>query len=500
MSSIAKLFGNKHSFSSNSRFWFFLILLLAAVLRFYRLPEYLQFLGDEGRDVLIVKRMIVDHQWTLLGPSASVGGFYVGPIYYYFMLPFLWLAGLDPVGPAVMAGLFGLATVAVIYYFCQEFFGQKAALLAAFLVAISPEMVYISRFSWNPNPTAFFTILTIWLVFLAAARKRAFFSFLAGVSLGIMVQLHYTNLVLAVIIFLVTFLIFPFKKALSHVICLFLGFILGNSLFLVFEFRHNFPNIRSVLEFSTRGRGAVISPRSFNLLWLFNDMIRRVYEIVLGFRGPVLNAFYYASLAGLAFWSIRAPRTKAIILILWLVLGAIGIGSYQGQLLDHYFGFLYPLPFLALVVSFDYLFQKKITAILAIILLVILTFLEIQRLYFWQPPNNLLTQTKTVDKIVLDLTGNEPYNFALGTLGNSDHAYRYFLEIWGRKSTVIESPQIDPLRKTITNQLIVVCEGICSPLGYPLWEVAGFGRGEITQVRDGPAGIKVFKLLHYRGG
>src|SRR3989338_6156537 len=76
----------------------FLILLLAFLLRTYQLSPYLQFLGDEGRDVLVVKRMIVDHNWTLLGPSASVGGFYIGPLYYYFMIPFLALSKLDPVG------------------------------------------------------------------------------------------------------------------------------------------------------------------------------------------------------------------------------------------------------------------------------------------------------------------------------------------------------------------------------------------------------------------
>ena len=35
------------------------ILLVGAYLRLYKINEYLTFLGDEGRDVLIVKRMIV---------------------------------------------------------------------------------------------------------------------------------------------------------------------------------------------------------------------------------------------------------------------------------------------------------------------------------------------------------------------------------------------------------------------------------------------------------
>ena len=65
-----------------------IILLLALYLRLYHISEYLTFLGDEGRDVLVVKH-ILGGDLTLLGPTASVGGFFLGPIYYYFMAPFL---------------------------------------------------------------------------------------------------------------------------------------------------------------------------------------------------------------------------------------------------------------------------------------------------------------------------------------------------------------------------------------------------------------------------
>src|SRR3990172_5222645 len=90
------------------------ILLLAAFLRLYKIREFVVFLGDEGRDALVVKRMIVDHKFTLLGPTASVGGFFLGPIYYYFMLPFVWASGLNPAGAAVMVALFGIATVILV--------------------------------------------------------------------------------------------------------------------------------------------------------------------------------------------------------------------------------------------------------------------------------------------------------------------------------------------------------------------------------------------------
>src|SRR6267378_355243 len=92
-----------------------LILLLAAFLRLYMISDYMTFLGDEGRDALVAKG-ILDGHLTLLGPRASAGDFFTGPIYYYMMAPFLWLFHLDPVGPAVMVALFSVATVWLLYY------------------------------------------------------------------------------------------------------------------------------------------------------------------------------------------------------------------------------------------------------------------------------------------------------------------------------------------------------------------------------------------------
>src|SRR6266568_1185891 len=102
-----------------------LILLLAAFLRLYKIADYMTFLGDEGRDVLVVYNILHGHL-TLLGPTSSVGGFFLGPIYYYFMAPFLLLFNYNPVGPSVMIGLLGVITVWLVYYISKEFFNGKA--------------------------------------------------------------------------------------------------------------------------------------------------------------------------------------------------------------------------------------------------------------------------------------------------------------------------------------------------------------------------------------
>ena len=106
---------------------------------------------------------------------------------------------------------------------------------------------------------------------------------------------------------------------------------------------------------------------------------------------------------------------------------------------------------------------------------------------------------RQISEFVLSKTDGKPFNFALLTLGNSDHAYRYYLEINNRPPVVIENVIKDPKRNSVTEQLLIVCEDPnCQPLGASLWEVAGFGRAEIVGEWNVSV-VKVFKLVHYQG-
>ena len=119
----------KSFFSKNYVFIAIIVILLtAAFLRLYKIEDYMTFLGDEGRDVTIV-RGILHGDFTFLGPRASAGDFFLGPIYYYFMAPFLFISNYNPVGPAVMVALLGVATVFLVYRVGREFFGNSAGLV-----------------------------------------------------------------------------------------------------------------------------------------------------------------------------------------------------------------------------------------------------------------------------------------------------------------------------------------------------------------------------------
>src|SRR5205823_6630591 len=133
--------------------------------------------------------------------TASVGSFFFGPIYYYMMAPFLFLFNYNPIGPAVMIALIGIAAVCLIYKICIEFFNRKTAFIAALLYSIAPVVILYSRSSWNPNPVPFFSLLIAYLTFKANEKKNIKLFFIIGILFGVVMQLHFLVLFLGIILF-----------------------------------------------------------------------------------------------------------------------------------------------------------------------------------------------------------------------------------------------------------------------------------------------------------
>lgn len=472
------------------------ILLLASFLRFYRIADYMVFLGDEGRDALIVKRMIVDHKFTLLGPIASVAPFHLGPIYYYLMLPFLWIFRLNPLGPAVMVALFGVATVFLIYLTGKKFFNSSVGLIASFLYAIAPLVIIHSRSSWNPNVVPFFALLTIYFLKIAEEKKEIWHLGIVGFLLGICLQLHYICLFLIAIVGIYFLIFLPQRKKLISCLYLLGGFILGWSPFLAFELRHQFVNLKNLYWFLTGGEKVAIGGKSF---WeIIKDVFLRSFNDLVVAKNPLLLKVLVVSFFFLIWKAIKERKNKSYILLgLWFLGGIFLFGFFKGTIHTYYLVFMFPAPFLITGLALEKISKiKKWGVVLAGVIFLSLVWVNIKANPLRQTPNRQLAQTKEIAAFILEKTGGRPFNLALISPSNTDFAYRYFLEVWGKPAVIIDPPQVDPERKTVTEQLFVICEDRnCQPVGHPLWEIAGFGMAKISQEWE-YLGIKIYKLEH----
>src|SRR3989344_2007473 len=229
------------------------IVIVAAYMRLYKIRDYMTFLGDEGRDVLIVRRLIVDGDIPFIGPTASVAAFFLGPLYYYLMAPFLWLSRLDPVGPAIMVALFGVATVCLVYKVGKEWYGTFAGVCASALYALSPLVIAQSRSSWNPNVVPFFALFYIYSLYKAISLNKKICYFLAGTCIWAGIQFHYLYLFL-VPVSAILLVYHRKKKDMQNYSSFIAGIIVPLAPFIGFEIKNSFPNTRTILKFLTAGK------------------------------------------------------------------------------------------------------------------------------------------------------------------------------------------------------------------------------------------------------
>lgn len=479
------------------KFLVIVVIAIAVFFRFWQIRDYVVFLGDEGRDMIVMRNMFIEKRPVFLGPTASVGGFYLGPIYYWMAAPFLLLSGFDPVGPSYMVAIVGVATVYLLFKFLKETTTFWPAILTSFLYAAAPIIVRYSRSSWNPNPLPFFAVFMMYFLYLAISRKKYLYYVLAGASFGIAIQLHYLSSILLAISGAIILTNTTWKKWIPIVLSLLIGTLITFSPFLVFEFKHNFPNFITIHEFVTRG--TTVGFRSHNIVWIISNLGNILLEELTAYKGTVYTRILFWVLTAGGFfgllknWKDKKKRLIFSIGVIWFIGGLAGLRFYSGQIFDYYFGFMFPAPFFLAGLIMSLFWKNKIVKIICVSLAIVIFSYFITHAFYNNPPNRLINQTERVADFVIEKSSGQPFNFALITDHNSDHAYKYFLDIKGHKPTELET--------LITDQLIVVCESRnCSSLGNPIWEIAGFGRAEVQdQWELDQIGIKVIRLIHWPG-
>jgi len=234
----------------NQWFWFGIILLTGAILRLWQIGSWQHLTYDQSRDYIIIKRIIVDHKYTLVGPTVSIApGFFLPPFYYYTLAPFLWIFKFHIIGPDVYTALFGIFSIVAFYFLAKDFFGIFPALISSFALAVNPYLIQTSRHSWNPNTLCFYLIIFAlsWKKYVFDRRRK--YLLLAGFSLGWAIGLHLT-----VVVFLPMFLYLFFLEIKNKQLNLkTLG---GIFLFLIvflplgfFDLRHKFPITRAGISY-----------------------------------------------------------------------------------------------------------------------------------------------------------------------------------------------------------------------------------------------------------
>jgi len=486
-----------------------IILTIGAYFRLNRISEYMTFLGDEGRDVIVVRRLLTDLDPILVGPGTSIGNMYLGPLYYYMMAPALLLAGFSPAGPAIMIALLGIVTIAFVWWVGRLWFGKIAGLIASVLYAIIPTIIIYSRSSWNPNIMPFFSLLCIYGIWEFWQEKKYKWLVITSISFAFVLQSHYLGLLLAPVIAFFAFLsLLRAKKEqdkadyIKHSAISLAIFVLLMSPLVIFDARHGWNNFSSMKKFFTE-RQTTVSARPWTAFPKLPIIVNKISTRLITGYNEGLNKWMLPTMAlisayvFISYKRIDKKKLNAYFLIfIWLTVALIGLGVYKQEIYDHYYGFFYAAPLLLIGGLLDNIIRKnKLLSIAAVALLIPLIKSNLDSNPLHYEPNRQLQRTEAVVKKIDNLSQGEPFNFAVLAERNYEGAYMYFFEMWDIEAEIAIADKLD---ETLKDKLFVVCElprEKCQPEASDRPEITNFGW--LDKVADWEyEGVIILKYIH----
>ena len=465
------------------------ILIVGVFLRFYNISGFTTFLGDQGRDAIILKRILSLEHFPAIGAPTSVGQVYLGPFYYYFIAPWLLFSKLNPIGPVVGVAIFSSLYLLINYLIVKELIDKKTALVSTLFLGFSSVLIELSRFSWNPNLLPLFTLLTIYFLVKSIKTLRWYFFALTGAFLSFSIQLHYLALFILPAVGLIygDFLIKNLKKIETLIInfsVLIISFLFFSSPLIIFDLRHQFLNTKNFIElFQQSGTSLVAKINSLTDSFYYLNFYS--FHIDLNKFLVYLLLFFLV----VAYATLNKQKSQIKTFLLFFLLTIVGMSLYSGQKHPHYFGVLYPVYYVVvayfLVFSYDFIFGK----ILLSLFIAGFIFLNFQKYpYFRYPANNQVHLAKNVAQKIYDNVKADKFTVTALPEKYSDSTYRYFLEVWNKRP--IEK---DSLIRA--DELFLVCEKKCDPvIGNPQWDIAYFAPNKIIGEWT-IDGAKIYKLI-----
>ena len=379
-----------------------LITVVAGFLRLYRFNDFVTFLGDQGRDAIIIKRILTFEHFPAIGPPTSVGQVYLGPFYYYFMAPWLYLSNFEPIGLAIGVAVLSTAFIIVSYFMIKDLFNQKVAIISSIFMTFSSTLIEFSRLSWNPNLLPFFTLFTIYFTIKASQKFSPVHFLLAGAFLSFSIQLHYLALLLIppiVLFYLIK--LFQDKKVREFFrggLLMLSSFLFFSMPLIIFDLRHNFLNSKNFAvlfkgsqNVSTKNLETITGSFSFLNQYLFNTKFSNTFIIL------ILILFFLLLLSQLK------NRTSLRAILLFFLILLLGVSLYVGPKYPHYLGILY-IPYIILLsYLLSFLAVNFIGRGLLVLFILGFVLLNGQNYYFLKNRGNFqIDRAKKISKIIFD--------------------------------------------------------------------------------------------------
>jgi len=439
---------------------------------------------------------------------------YLGPLYYYFMIPFLMVTYPSPMGPVYAVALLGILTVFLMYYLGKKIISQKAALYASGLMGFSAVVAHNTRFSWNPNPAPLVALFMMFFVYKAVKKDTKYWIWVT-ICFAILIQLHYLTLLSGAgfgvvwIFQLISKLKskIPIKKMLISTLIGALIFFVSLTPLMLFDLKHDGTNRKAFLSiltdkgaFNKEGVAADSNPLTLTLIDLKNRTELIISDIAIGehrgYSNLIISLIILSIFVCYLYKNYKNKKdiTGELIVASFLFTGILGTTMYKQNVFEHYIAYLFPTIFFTLGIIFNYLLSKKLIGYLLVFLYLIIyaKFNYSHAKAILKSQGWTIAHIQAVAKTIEDRVKiDEKYNIVLlnGTGDILGQNYRYFL-------TTSEKPPVREENFGDVETLFIIDEEnkLENEIGSPIYEIVTFSNKKPAEVYNIPNGPEIIVL------
>ncbi|MBI4037337.1 glycosyltransferase family 39 protein [Candidatus Daviesbacteria bacterium] len=435
---------------------FLFIIILAILLRFYRITDLMVFRFDQEHQVSLAMSIVKDFHIIWIGVSASNLNFYLGPFWVYFTAFWLFVSKGNPIILAYVASFIGVVTTVLIFLVGREIFGRKVAFFASFLYSSLPLFVFYDRIYWNVTPTPLLAILLFYSIY--KFQKERIWLVIFATFYGLVFHAH-LSLIFTGFVGFYFFMKARKTTAKRYLFYSFAVFLVVVSPLIIFDYFHKWSNITAPLRIYNSS-GVSLSENSKVHFGYFYQALGRIFFLrsspiitdetpfdcdlifasdqrARGFMplssrtipSPFVSAIPFAFFIGFMLrpktWSRPASKLLALMMLAILIPFLI----FRGGAFEYYLVGFFPLFLYSLAILITSL--PNFVRFFAIGLIFLICVLGVTRVLGADPKYSFYYKSQMIQKVV-GIVGDETFELREEGFCHNYEGWRYLFSIFGK--------------------------------------------------------------------
>lgn len=309
----------------------------------------------------------------LIGQETSQSGVFIGPLFYYLMIPFYALTNMHPIGGIIFSTIIGLLTILSIYWVFEKIVNKRVGLLGAFIYAINFTLVFTDREVVPTTPVVLWSTWFLYSLYLLLNNKKERALIILGVLIGLIWHLN-MGLILTMPLVVLAIIFtgkYKFKLKPSLIAMGLFGVLVMP--YLIFELRHGWTQTQSILSIGDGISEFSLADRFDRVLQLLFTNLNRIASLDYLDINRIYSVYLFIGIYCLIYIKKIIDKSLADLLLFWVVIYIVFFSLNTLNPSEYYFNGLTVVWVFILSLGFEiiYKFDRKFLYLLIGIYLII---------------------------------------------------------------------------------------------------------------------------------